>query len=85
MLWLSNEYVKRSVITKKHEKRNLTRGEMQFLEVLKVELKVESEQQQAAAAAAAAGDEILKFPRSTKGLARLGTISIAMSITSAHP
>ena len=84
MLWLSNEYVKRSVITKKHEKRNLTRGEMQFLEVLKVELKVESEQQQAAAAAAA-GDEILKFPRSTKGLARLGTISIAMSITSAHP
>lgn len=84
MLWLSNEYVKRSVITKKRQKRKLTRGEMQLLKVLDFE----SKQQVAAAApavTAAVGDEILKFPRSTKGLARLGTISIAMSITSAHP
>ena len=84
MLWLSNEYVKRSVITKKRQKRKLTRGEMQLLKVLDFE----SKQQVVAAASAvtaAVGDEILKFPRSTKGLARLGTISIAMSITSAHP
>ena len=78
MLWLSNEYVKRSVITKKRQKRKLTRGEMQLLEVLQFE----SEQQATAAAAAAAA---LKFPRSTKCLARIGTFSIAMSITSADP